>query len=126
MTELLAPAHIELIHDSIKKIMGEVIEIACKLGVDRQMLETEVDAILARTPSRDFKPSMLVDLEAGRPIELEAIIGEAVRKAAEFNVSVPRHATLLIQIFTSPSNRRPNRLELIYANLRIIQYKLRK
>ena len=33
---------------------------------------------------------MLVDLEANRPIEVEVILGEVIRKAAEVGVPVPR------------------------------------
>jgi len=43
-------------------------------------------------PSRGkpFKPSMLVDLEAGRPMEIEGIVGSVVKQAKEVGVSVPR------------------------------------
>jgi 2-dehydropantoate 2-reductase len=37
-----------------------------------------------------FKPSMLVDLEHSRPIEVEAIIGGIVRKARDLAVETPR------------------------------------
>lgn len=38
-----------------------------------------------------FKPSMLVDLEAGRPMEVEGIIGTVVKKAKQHGISVPRY-----------------------------------
>lgn len=43
----------------------------------------------------DFKPSMLVDLEAGRPMEVEGIIGNVVKKARELNINVPRYEFVL-------------------------------
>lgn len=36
-----------------------------------------------------FKPSMVVDFEMGRPIEIEAILGNAVRIADKINCPVP-------------------------------------
>lgn len=45
-------------------------------------------------PASVFKPSMLVDLEAGRPMEIEAIVGDIVRKAAARGLQVPRLETI--------------------------------
>lgn len=41
-----------------------------------------------------FKPSMLVDLESGRPMEIEGIIGEVVRQGKEANVPTPRRVPI--------------------------------
>ncbi|MDD3118449.1 MAG: 2-dehydropantoate 2-reductase [Victivallales bacterium] len=38
---------------------------------------------------KPYKPSMLIDYENGRPMEIEAIIGNVVRTAARLNVPVP-------------------------------------
>lgn len=38
----------------------------------------------------DFKPSILLDLENGRPMELEPIIGNIVGKARQYGVDTPR------------------------------------
>lgn len=38
-----------------------------------------------------FKPSMLVDLEHGRPMEVEVIVGSIVRKAKELGVPIPQY-----------------------------------
>ncbi len=38
----------------------------------------------------DFKPSILLDLENGRPMELEPIVGNVVRMARERGVETPR------------------------------------
>jgi 2-dehydropantoate 2-reductase len=37
-----------------------------------------------------FKPSMLIDLECGRPMEIEVLVGNITRKAREANVETPR------------------------------------
>lgn len=53
-------------------------------------------------PKSVFKPSMLVDLEAGRPMEVEAIVGGVLKRAQAANVAVAR-------------------LQVIYAGLNVIQ-----
>ena len=89
--ELLAKPTVELVNVSIKEIMGEVILVARMSGIDTgTLLEDEAVDIVRRTEPSDFKPSMLVDLEANRPIEVEVILGEVVRKAVEVGVPVPR------------------------------------
>jgi 2-dehydropantoate 2-reductase len=91
MRELLAEPHIELVNATIKEIMGEIILVARTSGIHTgTLLEDEAVDIIRRTEPSDFKPSMLVDLEANRPIEVEVILGEVVRKAAEFGVPIPK------------------------------------
>ena len=60
------------------------------------------DIINNENPASTFKPSMLVDLEAGRPIEVEAILGGIVSLAKKGGVSTPH-------------------LDVIYASLLLIQ-----
>ncbi|KKA27616.1 hypothetical protein TD95_001749 [Thielaviopsis punctulata] len=49
------------------------------------------DAILASTDrNKGARPSMLLDWEAGRPLELEVILGNPVRIARERGVQMPR------------------------------------
>lgn len=38
-----------------------------------------------------YRPSMLVDLDYGRPMEVEVIVGNVVRKARELGVQVPQY-----------------------------------
>ena len=63
------------------------------------------DVIDHENPKSIFKPSMLVDLEAGRPVEVEAIVGGVLRRARHARVPVPK-------------------LEFIYAGLCVIQKNL--
>lgn len=91
MGELLAEPNIGFVNASIKEIMNEIILVARTSGIHTgTLLEDEAVDIIRRTKPIDYKPSMLVDLEANRPIEVEVILGEVVRKAAEVGVSVPR------------------------------------
>jgi 2-dehydropantoate 2-reductase len=98
MGEILAPPHADLVGSVARDVMEEVISVASKVGLDGQYLSNQKEIILEATMKRvagasrsnTFKPSMLVDVEAGRPMEVEVIIGEVVRKAAEHGVSVPR------------------------------------
>ncbi|GAA5887695.1 hypothetical protein JCM6882_001500 [Rhodosporidiobolus microsporus] len=59
--------------------------------------ETEEDAF---DPTLNFKPSMLLDIENGRPCEIEPIIGSVLDRARARGVSTPRldicYATLKI------------------------------
>lgn len=91
MRELLAQPNVELVNATIKGIMDEIILVARTSGIHTDaLLEDEAVDIVRRTKPIDFKPSMLVDLEANRPIEVEVILGEIVRKAAEVGDPVPR------------------------------------
>lgn len=91
LRELLAESHVELVNATVKEITGEVILVARAAGIGTgTLLEDEAVDVIRRTKPNEFKPSMLVDLEAGRPIEVEVILGEIVKKAAEVGVSVPR------------------------------------
>jgi len=79
------------VNTTIKEIMDEVILVARTSGIHTgTLLEDEAVDIIRKTKPTDFKPSMLVDLEASRPIEVEVILGEVVRKATEVGVPVPR------------------------------------
>lgn len=37
-----------------------------------------------------YRPSMLVDLDSGRPMEVEVIVGNIVRKARQLGVQTPQ------------------------------------
>ena len=72
----------------VRTLMGEVCAIAATTGhplpedvIDRNIEDTR------RMPP--YKTSMLLDFEAGRPMETEAILGNAVRAARREGVPVP-------------------------------------
>lgn len=126
MKELLAEKTIELVNATVKEIMDEIILVARTSGIHTgTSLEDKAVEILQRTKPNDFKPSMLVDLEAGRPIEVEVILGEIVRKAAEFGVPVPRYEITLVYRLSYPrAHTLTLRLQILYASLQVIQSKL--
>jgi len=123
MKELLAQPNIGLVNTAIKGIMDEIVLVARISGVHTgSLLEDEATDILRRTKPTDFKPSMLVDLEADRPIEVEVILGEIVRKAAESGVPVPRYFSHVPP--HGPPPLTPFRLQTLYASLKVIQSKI--
>jgi 2-dehydropantoate 2-reductase len=72
----------------LKNLMLECMKVAEKNGV--KLKEKTLNAYLK--PSNDlldYKTSMLLDFERGKPIELEGITGALIRKAEESSVDVP-------------------------------------
>lgn len=76
-----------------RELMEEVVAAAAKLGhvipakfIDHQFKITD--------PMGPYKPSSLIDYLEGRPVEVESIWGEPVRRAQAAGISVPRMAML--------------------------------
>jgi 2-dehydropantoate 2-reductase len=80
-----SPEAIDLLRQSIL----ETISVAQANGID--LSKDIAHEILAgrENASPDYKPSMLVDLEKGKPIELEAIIGVIIRLGNRLGVPTP-------------------------------------
>jgi 2-dehydropantoate 2-reductase len=76
-----------------KTLMREVIAIARATGVE---IEDEyADFQIERTkPMGDYKPSSLIDWQAGREVEVEPIWGEPLRRACELKVFAPELSRL--------------------------------
>jgi 2-dehydropantoate 2-reductase len=74
----------------VRNVMYEVVSIAQALGIEGVTREL-ADEHLARHAKRTVgkAPSMLVDVQEGRPFELEAIVGNAVSRAETAGVKVP-------------------------------------
>jgi 2-dehydropantoate 2-reductase len=71
----------------VRKIMMEVEAVAARLGVE---LPISIDQRIAGAEKvGEHKTSMLQDLEAGRPMELEAVIGAALEIGSHVGVSMP-------------------------------------
>jgi len=71
----------------VRHIMVEVEAVAAKLGLE---LPISIDQRMAGAGKiGEHKTSMLQDLEAGRPMELEAIVGAVVELADKLGVPVP-------------------------------------
>lgn len=72
-----------------RQLMEEVVRAAAKFG--HVIPRSFVDLQIARTVLMPgYKPSSLLDWESGRPVEVEEIWGEPVRRAKAAGVAVPR------------------------------------
>lgn len=81
------------LHAFIKAVKEEVLLIAQRLGLP--MTSAMANAILTRTAQLgDFKPSMQQDVEAGRPLEIEALLETPLRIAEQLDLAVPNVQTL--------------------------------
>jgi 2-dehydropantoate 2-reductase len=77
----------------IRTLMQEVCAIAAADGhaLPDSLVDKSIHSTLKMPP---YKTSMLVDYEAGRPLELEAILGNAVRAGQKAGVAAPHLATV--------------------------------
>jgi 2-dehydropantoate 2-reductase len=77
----------------IRAIMGEVCAIAAALGhpLPAGIIDQQIEGTHRMPP---YKTSMLLDFEAGRPMETEVILGNAVRAGQRAGVAIPTLATL--------------------------------
>lgn len=72
-----------------RRLMEEIVDAAAKFGhqIPRSFMDLQFERT-ARTGR--YRPSSLVDFQEGRPVELEEIWGEPVRRAKTVGASVPR------------------------------------
>ncbi|MBW1974404.1 MAG: 2-dehydropantoate 2-reductase [Deltaproteobacteria bacterium] len=77
----------------IRAIMDEVCRLAEKDGhpLPSSVIDENISFTETMTP---YKTSMLLDFESKRPMEVEAILGNAVRKGKELGVAIPHIETL--------------------------------
>lgn len=79
------------------KVMLEIVQVAQACGY-AEITEDEAKHQLGRAQARvntaGVEPSMLADAMAGRPLEIEAIVGNAVKIAQEKDVKVPNLTAL--------------------------------
>ncbi|KZT22266.1 6-phosphogluconate dehydrogenase C-terminal domain-like protein [Neolentinus lepideus HHB14362 ss-1] len=82
-------------------VMNEALAVGRAMGYDESALPASVvESTIANTkrlhvvPENKHRASMLLDIENGRPIEVEAIVGEVVRMAHQKGIDVPRIETL--------------------------------
>ncbi|KAG8711626.1 hypothetical protein FRC11_002297 [Ceratobasidium sp. 423] len=94
----------EKIRPTLTKVLTEAVSVARALGYSEHAVPSSlVEGTIEDTgglhrpgkPST-HKPSMLVDMETRRPLEIEAIIGEVVRLGKEYGVNV----TILETMYT--------------------------
>jgi 2-dehydropantoate 2-reductase len=78
----------------VRALMAEVVEIAAAEGHPLPGGLAEI-LVAATTTMAPYDTSMRVDADAGRPLEVETIVGEPVRRAHRAGVPVPRAEMLL-------------------------------
>lgn len=80
-----------------RELMAEVRAGALSMG--REIPESFIDDILDSTDRMaPYKPSMMLDAENRRPLEVEAIYGEPLRTAEEHGVDLPAVRTIYLQL----------------------------
>jgi len=77
----------------VRQLMTEVCAIAAATGhpLAADVIERNIEDTYKMPP---YKTSMLLDFEAGRPMETEAILGNAVRAGQREQVAVPHLETV--------------------------------
>ncbi len=85
----------------VRALMEEVRAIARAEGVEIEeaFLENQIE----RTRSMRYKPSTMLDWLAGRPLELEPIWGEPLRRARRHGVATPELARLHEELLAKAS-----------------------
>ncbi|HUY40246.1 MAG TPA: 2-dehydropantoate 2-reductase [Candidatus Dormibacteraeota bacterium] len=82
----------------VRALMCEVLDVGKRLGLVGNV-EEEADARIAYASRLDdVKTSMLQDLEAGRPLELDPILGAAIELADRRGIPVPRLRAIAEQL----------------------------
>jgi 2-dehydropantoate 2-reductase len=87
----------KLLADSaIRALMAEAMDELAAIGaaIGCPISETAEDRMAVTARLGAFKSSMLQDVEAGRPIELEALLGAPLEIAAKVGVPVPQLQTI--------------------------------
>jgi 2-dehydropantoate 2-reductase len=76
-----------------RKVMGEIIELARREGhpLPERIIENNIESTKKMVP---FKTSMLQDFEKGKPVESEAILGNALRLGKKHDFAMPATETI--------------------------------
>jgi 2-dehydropantoate 2-reductase len=81
------------LHAECRALMAEVIATATALGhpIPEDFGQVQIDRTY---PMGAYQPSTMVDFLAGRPLEIEAIWGEPLRRARSAGIAVPHLSAL--------------------------------
>src|SRR5207237_7246473 len=83
----------ERLGDLVHELMDEGKRVAAAAGVELHDDPWEMNVLATKRGSAHY-PSMLEDVEAGRPTEVELINGALVREAERSRVRAPLHSAL--------------------------------
>jgi 2-dehydropantoate 2-reductase len=105
------------LREEVRALMQEVQAAARQLGIDipDDVLRKQYDVT---PPMGPYRPSSLVDFLAGRPLEIEAIWGEPLRRAQAAGAAMPRLALLyaLLRRIDADRMRAPGQAGAVSAN----------
>lgn len=94
----------------IRAMMQEILNIGRAMGLSEEALPSSViestiasTARIHKSPDSIHKASTLIDLESGKPMELEVLLGELVRKAKELNVATPVSVVVIYSLRLAPN-----------------------
>ena len=80
--------------DFMRQLVDEAVAVARAMGQDFDDTHRERVIALSRSQPYEQKASMLVDLEAGRPLELPWLHGKVVALGARFGIPTPASAAV--------------------------------
>jgi 2-dehydropantoate 2-reductase len=102
---ILANDHLRL---TTLALMDEVIAAANKCGI-RLRTAAALEQMRRTETMGAYKPSSLIDFENGRPLEIEAIWGEPLRRATAAGARMPRLEELYSSLRALDGRSRPRR-----------------
>jgi len=83
----------------LRDLLAESAALARADGIDdADRLAAQAEATIFGKLPAEMKTSMLVDLEAGKPLELEWLNGAAVRLSDRFGIPTPRHREVFMAL----------------------------
>ena len=83
----------QLIRDVMKEVTNAA-KLIPGVGDFPSHLDTIEEYITRTRGIGEYKPSMLIDFEHGRPLELQVILGNMIRKAKDVGFDMPLCSTI--------------------------------
>lgn len=130
---MVAEYTIPWIYDTLKEVadLGQILfpsspEFPEVPGIDPNLPSDMLQrfSAIGAKPGGSEKPSMLVDVEMGRPTEIEVVLGEMVRAGRRVGAPIPVRMNLLSCDMYDTNSLVLKRLESIYALMMIVQAQL--
>ncbi len=93
--------------DEVRALMIEALEVGKALGLVRDVEEEARARIAYAARLDDVKTSMLQDVEAGRPLELDPILGAVIELGERHHVAVPKQRAMYERLQRIPLRQVP-------------------